>query len=1118
MPMRHLLPRIIGLLILATVAAFPLNALTVETQDNRPDADSPDRAAAWRRLSLVDENGTIPEGAKDRALRQRQALLRPSPRILGDQWVERGPDNLAGRSECIVIDPTNPSILYAGSAGGGVWKSTDGGASWTQRTDSQLATLAVGALTLDPKNSSVIYAGTGEGLFNGDAIQGFGTYKSTDAGLTWTLLPSTSKFGNVNKIAISPTDSNLILEATQYGGIRRSADGGVTWKTVRGAQLGHSVSFNPANPSIAIASVLDYDFTRNNWFTEADYSSDGGVTWKAATGVGAVGFGRIEVQPATKDANVAYASASDGKIYKSVDSGVTYTVQTTSGSTGSSWYCCPLWIDPTNSNFIVTGGTNVFKSADGGVTLQKIGQGYIQTDQPHPDFHYVTPAPGFDGTKNKTVYLCTDGGVYVTADIYNASTGGGWKALANQSRSSQFYSVAGDGPTGEIVGGTQDNGTQAIQPGTRVSSWPFGGDGGFVAIDAQKPQYVYGEYIDLELWRSDAGGAPYSGNWIYTGITDAGAHANFIAPFVLDVNNPETLLAGGRSLWRSTNARASAPTWSAIRGPGSDNISAIAVAKGNSDLIWIAQNDGQLWKTANGTAINPIWTAIDDNSKANPLPNRYINRIVIDPDDANIVYVALGGYSANNLWKTTDGGTTWVPITGMGAGVLPQAPIRAIARDPFDPKTLFVGTEIGVFSTSDGGVTWSTTNDAPANVSVDELAYMNNSSTLLAGTHGRGIWMLTRTGTISALSLSPSPVTAGTTSTGTITVNAPALTPGTLVSLSSSSSNLTVPASVTIPRGSKTVTFPVSASIGSEGTVATITATSGTSKKSLSVSIVASKPAKLSLSSSNASAPSSATATLTLTGPAPSGGLTFNVSTDSTSLTVPTTITVPQGQSGSTFMVKTSPVAVPTVATITVGTVSAKLTIQPTSVAVVSLSPTSVFGGIPSTGTVSLLATAYTDVTIQLATTSTALTIPASIVISGGKRSATFSIGTTAVAVSTPATIVASLGSTSSQSTLTLKPPYTTSLTLDPTSVVGGSSTVVTGTVSLNSVAPAGGLTVPITASSPTITLVPASVVIPAGTTKGTFTFTTTKVKATTSVSVYAKFGATVSTKLSVTP
>lgn len=1116
--MPHLLPRIVGLLTLASLAAFPLIAPTVNTQDNRPDADSPDRAAAWRRLSLIDENGAIPAGAKDRALRQRVALLRPSPRIAGDQWVELGPDNLAGRSECIVIDPKNPSTLYAGSAGGGVWKSIDGGASWSQRTDSQLATLAVGALTFDPKNSSVIYAGTGEGIYNGDAIQGFGTYKSTDAGLTWTVLPSTIKFGNVNKIAISPLDSNLILEATQYGGIRRSTDGGVTWKTVREAQLGHSVTFNPSNPSRVIASVLDYNFTSNNWYTEADYSTDGGLTWKASSGIGANSFGRIEVQPSAKDPNIAYACASDGKIYKSIDYGVSYVAQTTAGSAGSSWYCCPLWVDPTNSNFIITGGTDVYKSTDGGVTLQKIAQGYIQTDQPHPDFHFVTPAPGFDGVKNKTVYLCTDGGVYVTADVYNASTSGGWKALANQSRSSQFYSVAGDGPTGEIVGGTQDNGTQAIQPGTRVSSWPFGGDGGFVAIDPQKPQYVYGEYIDLELWRSDSGGAPYSGNWIYAGITDAGAHANFIAPFVLDVNNPQTLLAGGRSLWRSTNARASAPTWSAIRGAGSDNISAIAVAKGNSDLIWIAQNDGQLWKTVNGTAATPIWTAIDDNSKVDPLPNRYVTRIVIDPDDANVVYVALGGYSANNLWKTTDGGTTWASLTGTGTGILPQAPIRAIARDPFDPKILFVGTEVGVFSTANGGVTWSTTNDAPANISVDELAYMNNSTTLLAGTHGRGIWMLTRTGTISSLSLSPSTVTAGTTATGTITVSSSALTPGTLVALSSTSSNLTVPASVTIPRGSKTVTFPVSASIGSEGTAAIITATSGASKKSLSVSIVASKPSKLSLSSSYASAPSSATVSLSLTGPAPSGGLILSVSTDSASLAVPPTVTVPQGLLGITFKVNTSPVAVPTVATITVGSVSAKLTIQPTSLSVVSLSPSSVYGGATSTGTVYLLATAATDVTVKLSTSYSGVTIPGSVVIGGGNRWATFSIGTTAVATSTLANIVASLGSTSAQASLTLKPAYPTSLTLSPTTVVGGSSTVITGTVTLNSVAPATGLSVPLTTSSPSITLIPSTVAIPGGATQGTFTFTTTKVKAATNVSVYAKYGATVSTKLTVTP
>ncbi|MCO6438684.1 MAG: hypothetical protein J5J06_16445 [Phycisphaerae bacterium] len=403
-----------------------------------------------------------------------------------------------------------------------------------------------------------------------------------------------------------------------------------------------------------------------------------------------------------------------------------------------SWYANPLWVDPTNPDFLVTGGYNFYKSTDGGAHLTQISAGYIMSQQPHVDNHVITGDPGFDGINNKAVYVGTDGGVWRTEDIYTASTTSGWAKLDASYRTVQFYAAAGDGPSGRILGGTQDNGTLRLAAGNDQAHLTFGGDGGFCAIDATNANYCYGEYVNLRIHRSTDGGL--SAQYIYSGIADAGASANFVAPFVLDPNNANTMLAGGASLWRSNNVKASTPAWQSIRGPGSDYISAIAVAPGSSNVIWIGQNNGEVHRTANGTAGTPTWSAVDNNGSANPLPNRYVERILIDPDDPDVVYVSFGGFSEDNLWKTEDHGVTWADITGDGPTGLPDAPINGLARHPNRSDWLYAGTEVGVFASADGGATWSTQNEGPANASVDDLLFMHHSHTLLAVTHGRGIF------------------------------------------------------------------------------------------------------------------------------------------------------------------------------------------------------------------------------------------------------------------------------------------------------------------------------------------------------------------------------------------
>jgi hypothetical protein len=409
----------------------------------------------------------------------------------------------------------------------------------------------------------------------------------------------------------------------------------------------------------------------------------------------------------------------------------------------------------------------VSRSTDGGNTWTDIG-GY--SGSIHPDQHAIVGIPGYNGSTVATVFIGNDGGFFRAGNITTVSSSSGWTTLNNNLGITQFYGAAGNNASGTVVGGTQDNGTLRVTAAGSTGSWTamFGGDGGNCAADQSDPNYFYGEYVYLQIHRSSNGGL--SSSYITGGLGDAGlpdsndvrqafsppdtktlpgndpdggspsgdpdAAANFIAPFILDLNNFNTMLAGGSNLWRSANVKASPASsviWSDIK-PGANGsfISAIAVAKGNSDIIWVGHNNGDVYSTANGTAANPTWTRQDLGTPN--LPNRQCTRLTIDPNNFNKVYATFGGYNSDNVYRTTDGGTTWVNISSG----LPSAPVNSLVLAPFNSGFIYVGMNVGVFASADGGTTWSSGNLGAANVAVDELFWMNNN--LVAATHGRGLF------------------------------------------------------------------------------------------------------------------------------------------------------------------------------------------------------------------------------------------------------------------------------------------------------------------------------------------------------------------------------------------
>jgi hypothetical protein len=726
----------------------------------------------------VAQTAGVPTGSA--AAGQGDAAAEAGLSVAAWEWL--GPGNIGGRIRGIVIDPGEPSRMWAASVGGGVWHTQDSGATWTT-VDDFLGNLACACIAMDPSDPLTIYAGTGEGFGNVDAIAGNGIFATSD-GVNWAVLPATQapEFTYVSRIAVAA--SGAVLAATTSG-VFRSADAGrADWARVLSARMA-DVKFDPRDNGRAVAGG---DTGGGAWFT-----TDGGLSWTAAAHDGAW-QGRVELAYAAKDPDIVYASVqmASGEIWRSEDGGATYQRRRTSTLGGSAaaylgdqgWYGNAIWAgDPTDEDLVIAGGINLWRSTDGGDVLAEISTWWAHPPSPHADQHAIVAHPSYDGTGNRAVFFGSDGGVCAAQDLEAVGQEGsppyqgGWTGLTNSFGVTQFYGGAGNAGSGKIIGGAQDNGTLCFDPQQGPQNWTtiFGGDGGWCASDPADPSVFYGEYVFLNIHRNTDGGASQdeNGDRYITGqffnentnkwewkppplrIPDAMPQppgqppkALFIAPFVLDPNEPNRILAGGLSLWRTNDAKTpntptAGPSWQSIKAPLPPagmpattrglEISALAVAAGDSDRIWVGHANGAIFRTNDGTAGSPTWQPVGSASLP---PQRYCTRITVDPAQKDVVYVAFGGYNRGNLWVTRDSGTTWSDLSAT----LPTAPVRAVTMHPRRTDFAYAGTEVGLFASEDSGATWSPTNEGPTNCSVDDLLWMGE--TLISVTHGRGMYRI----------------------------------------------------------------------------------------------------------------------------------------------------------------------------------------------------------------------------------------------------------------------------------------------------------------------------------------------------------------------------------------
>lgn len=657
----------------------------------------------------------IPEGARLRALEQlwasEHSIGKAAVQALQPRWQPLGPLTVGGRIRTVACHPTREDWVYIGAAAGGVWRTTDGGQSWTPLFDSENS-LSFGALAIDPNNPDILYAATGEMSNNIDSYLGAGIFKSTDGGQSWTPIGLTH-VGAFSKIVVHPQASHFVVAGAtkSFAGFWRSTDAGHTWQRTFSGGVS-DLSYNPNDTAEFFIGVSGRGVYR---------SVDGGLTWEFRSNGLPSALGRVCVQQAPSDPNILYAlieqngSGGVGAIYKSTDRGQSWQLVyqgQESFFNGQGWYNAYIVIHPTNPNLVLAGGIDIYRTTDGGTTWVNVTNGYtggnVHVDQHAAAFHPLNP---------NIVYASNDGGMYRSTDA-----GATWTPINYGLAVTQFYAMAIDQSRDKVVyGGTQDNGTI----GNRSGNWGMvaGGDGFFVAIDHDNPEVLYGEFPFGDLWKRNL--ATGSFQRITNGIP-SNDPAYWSAPLVMDPTNAQTLYHGRRRLYATYNGGES---WAAISPPLNGSITAIGVSPADPNVIFMGTMRGEVWRTPDG---GQTW----ENVGTNGLPNRFVTDFALSERDPAVAYVTFSGFGVGHVWRTTDGGKTWYDIS-IG---LPDIPVNAIVIDPQDEKRLFVGTDIGVFASLDDGATWFPYGVGLPRVPVVDLGIHLNRRMLQAATHGRSMW------------------------------------------------------------------------------------------------------------------------------------------------------------------------------------------------------------------------------------------------------------------------------------------------------------------------------------------------------------------------------------------
>ena len=703
------------------------------------------------------------------------------------EFREIGPTRQGGRYVEFAVVEESTKVIYAATASGGLWKTTNNGQSWDPIFDNENI-ISIGSVAVDQQDTSVVWVGTGEANNSRSSYWGNGIYKSTDGGENWTNMGLPNS-GHIGRIRIDPTNSNIVYVAAlghlysdnEERGLYKTTDGGQSWDKVleiksRGKFIGVvDVSMSPDDPNTLIAAA--YDKVRTPWtFNEGGEgsgiykSTDGGESWDQLKGGLPGGFlGRIGVAHAPGNANVVYANIENVNVegvstrerrkqlevgiplergqevkgvemYRSDDGGETWRKINPDGEDVGgypSYYYQQVRVDPNDEDHVYVLGIRVWETKDGGNTW---GQPFRFGGDNH--------AMWIDPSDSEHMLLGYDHGMGITYDA-----GATWYH-PDELPLAQFYAVDVDMDYPyNVYGGLQDNGSIKGPSSTRdggpitMEMWSRtgGGDGMFNVTDKSNNRYLYNEsqfgpISRLDMETGERKGIRYS--------KARSMRWNWNSPIVVSQHNSDVIYHAGnkvlRSSFRGENWEEISPDLTKadpVKAAGTGNIqygtiTSLEESPLNSDELWVGTDDGNVQLTQDG---GKNWTLLNENIMGNP--EYWVSRIEASNHYEGTAYVSYTGYRRDDfrpfLYKTTDHGATWTDISNG----LPNEPINVIREDHKNPKLLFVGTELGVYASIDGGANWTKfMTGMPTNPAYDMVIHPRENE-LVVATHGRGIFI-----------------------------------------------------------------------------------------------------------------------------------------------------------------------------------------------------------------------------------------------------------------------------------------------------------------------------------------------------------------------------------------
>jgi len=677
------------------------------------------------------------------------------------QLTDLGLPNLAVTN--LVFDPTNPNVIYAGTGegvfnadavrGAGIFKSTDAGVNWAQLPSTANSDFFyVNRLITSPTVGQRLYAATRTGVF-----------RSLDGGGSWTKVKDGTGVNGCMDVRIQPNRALAYVFAAcgsfaynaTLSGVFRTLDNNnpATWTQVfTTPNMGRtSLAISPSNPSVvyAMSASVNAASSYNNGLLGVFRSTNNGNAGSWTT--------QVDTLAPPAQTTAAYQNTL-------LLSNPVYAYDVCVGSRqffNQGWYDNVLTVDPVNPNVVFAGGIDLFRSDDGGANWGIISYWFYPSNDPHyahADNHNITFHPGYNGTSNQTMFVGSDGGLFRT-DNARAVSGSGfpdgdadpaacsdtpqsvtWVNLNNGYNVTQFQHGLPYPNGNTYFGGTQDNGT------IRGTGLPWnsiaGGDGGFVAVDPTVTNTIFHEFTGLSIQKSTNGGATWANS--FSGIS--GDTFPFYTAYRMDPANPQRMWIGGTRMWRTNNQ---AGTWTAASGTiTSGSVTAIGISPIDTNTVMAGVASGRVAFTASAgtTTSATTWT----NTFAFTNGFGRVSWLEYQPGSNTTVFATSSTFGATNagtglpahVLKSTNGGANWTTIDGTLPNKIPDIPVWCIAISPADTNRMYVGTDLGVFTTVDGGLNWYKENTGFANVPVYVLAF-DNTGRLFAFTHGRGAWRVT---------------------------------------------------------------------------------------------------------------------------------------------------------------------------------------------------------------------------------------------------------------------------------------------------------------------------------------------------------------------------------------